>query len=463
MSKQSAVILVLAFLATLAMGVGGGYWYATRWEPKVAGPTSETSAKAPLFYRHPMNPEITSPVPAKDEMGMDYVPVYQDTEATDQAPAGMVKIDPVIVQNIGVRTASAERRTLTRMIRAVGRVDYDEGFLARLHPKTEGWVEKLFVDKTGAKVQKDEQLLSLYSPQLVATQQEYLLALRNLETLKASPYPDIQRGAEELVQSTRERLQLLDVPEHQIRELEQTEKIYKNLHIHSPFHGVVVNIGVREGQYVTPQTELYTLADLCQVWVYVDIYEYELPWVKVGDKAEMRVVAVPGRVFHGTVAYIYPYLEEQTRTARLRLEFDNSDLALKPEMFANVTIHASRQVEAVVVPEAAIVRSGAREQVFVVRGPGEFEPREVKVGISAEGFTEILAGLETGEKVVTSSQFLIDSESKLREATAKMKEPQLGAINAEKQEEDAGKHEQGITPKESPAKDNHTSPIHSGH
>lgn len=207
MSKQSAVVLVLAFLAALAMGAGGGYWYATRWGLKMAGPTPRALVQNPLFYRHPMNPEITSPVPAKSEMGMDYVPVYEDTEMTDQEPAGLVKIDPVIVQNIGVRTASAERRTLTRMIRAVGRVDYDEGFLARLHPKIEGWVEKLFVDKTGAKVQKGERLLSLYSPQLVATQQEYLLALRNLETLKASPYPDIRRGAEELLQGTRERLQ----------------------------------------------------------------------------------------------------------------------------------------------------------------------------------------------------------------------------------------------------------------
>ncbi|ADJ28500.1 efflux RND transporter periplasmic adaptor subunit [Nitrosococcus watsonii] len=439
MSKQTTMVIVLAFLIALAMGAGGGYWYATYWAPKEAASIPETPAKKPLFYRSPMNPEITSPVPAKDAMGMDYVPVYADEEKSGKGPAGTVKIDPVIVQDIGVRTAAAERRTLTRTIRAVGRVDYDEELLARPHPKTEGWIEKLFVDETGAKVQKDERLLSLYSPQLVATQQEYLLALRNLETLKTSPYPDIRQGAEELVQSTRERLQLLDVPEHQIRELEQTEKIQKNLHIHSPFHGVVLNIGVREGQYVTPQTEIYVLADLCQVWVYVDVYEYELPWVKVGDEAEMRVAAVPGRIFHGTVTYIYPYLEKQTRTVQLRLEFDNSDLLLKPEMFANVTIHASKQVDAVVVPEAAIVRSGAREQVFVVRGPGKFEPREVKVGVSAEGFTEILEGVKPGEKVVTSSQFLIDSESKLREATAKMREPQEEASTAPTDHQKHGK------------------------
>lgn len=445
MDKRIGMMVALISLIALAIGAGGGYWYATQWSPKAAVPNSETAAKQPLFYRHPMNPEITSPVPAKDEMGMDYFPVYADEAGRDKAPAGTVSIDSVTVQNIGVRVAAAERRTLTRKIRAVGRVDYDEELLARPHPKTEGWVEKLFVDKTGVAVQKNEELLSLYSPQLVATQQEYLLALRNLETLRESPYPDIRRGAEELVWSTRERLQLLDVPEHQIHELEQSGKIHKNLHIHSPFHGIVLKIGVREGQYATPQTELYVLADLCQVWVYVDVYEYELPWVKVGDEAEMRVAAVPGQVFHGTVAYIYPYLEKQTRTARLRLEFANDDLLLKPEMFANVTIHASRQVDTTVVPEEAIVRSGAREQVFVVRGPGKFEPREVKVGVSAEGFTEILQGVEAGEQVVTSSQFLIDSESKLREAAAKMKEPARGALAAPSEhsaahEEELDKH-----------------------
>ncbi|MCO6440362.1 MAG: efflux RND transporter periplasmic adaptor subunit [Nitrococcus mobilis] len=428
MSKRMVSLIVLVSLTALAVGIGGGYWYGSFTAEKETKSTAEAPAKEPLFYRHPMNPEITSPMPAKDEMGMDYVPVYAGEQNGGNAPAGTVKIDPVIVQNIGVRTAKAKRRTLSRSVRAVGRVDYDEERLARPHPKTEGWIEKLFVDKTGVEVEKDEWLLSFYSPQLVATQQEYLLALRNLEALKASPYSDIRKGAEELMHSTRERLQLLDVPEHQIHDLEQTRKVLKNLHIHSPFDGVVLQIGVREGQYVTPKTELYKLADLSRVWVYVDVYEYELPWVQVGDEAVMRVAAVPGRIFQGTVAYIYPYLEEKTRTARLRLEFDNPDMVLKPQMFANVTIHAGKQIDAVVVPEEAIVRSGARDQVFVVRAPGKFEPREVKIGVSADGFTEIVAGVKPGEKVVTSSQFLIDSESKLREATAKMREPKMGAL-----------------------------------
>lgn len=462
MSKRTAGAIVLVSLATLAIGLGGGYWYGSLTAEKGEKSTAEAPAEEPLFYRHPMNPEITSPVPAKDEMGMDYVPVYAGEQNGGNAPAGTVKIDPVTVQNIGVRTAIAKRRTLSRRVRAVGRVDYDEERLARPHPKTEGWIEKLFVDKTGVEVEKGEWLLSFYSPRLLATQQEYLLALRNLETLKTSPYPDIREGAEELVHSTRERLQLLDVPEHQIHDLEQTRKVLKTLHIHSPFDGVVLQIGVREGQYVTPKTELYKLADLSQVWVYVDVYEYELPWVKVGDKAVMRVTAVPGRTFQGTVAYIYPYLEKKTRTARLRLEFDNPDMVLKPEMFANVTIHAGKQVNAVVVPEEAIVRSGARNQVFVVRGPGKFEPREVQLGVSAEGFTEIVEGVKPGDQVVTSSQFLIDSESKLREATAKMRKPEMGTLAAPGEQKVKSRNESTKHGEDKESKDKDPAGYHQG-
>ena len=356
-------------------------------------------------------------------MGMDYIPVYaEDNSGNSTEPAGTVTIDPVTVQNIGVRTTLAKKRVLSHKIHAVGRIEYDEERLSRLHPKTEGWIEKLYVDKTGEFVAKDTILLGLYSPQLVSSQQEYLLALNNRKHLEGSTFKDIRDGADELLKSSRERLELLDVPEHQIVELEKTRKIKKNLHIHSPFDGIVMKIGAREGQYVTPNTELYMLADLTNIWVYVDIYENELPWVKKGDTAEMKVTAIPGKVFTGKVTYIYPYLERKTRTNRVRLEFSNKDLKLKPEMFANVTLLASRQVDAVVVPTEAIVRSGTDDQLFVVRAPGKFEPRTVVLGVSSDGETQILSGVKAGEEVVVSSQFLIDSESKLREATQKMME-----------------------------------------
>jgi len=230
---------------------------------------------------------------------MDYVPVYADDEA-----AGSVKIDAVTVQNMGVRTAIAKKTLLSHVVRAVGRIAYDEERIVRLHPKTEGWIETLRADKTGQRVKKNDDLLSIYSPQLVASQQEYVLALNNLKVLEKSPIEDIRRGAEELAKSSLERLKLLDVPAHQLHDLTTSHTIKKSLHIHTPADGIVINIGAREGQYVTPETELYMIADLSKVWVYADIYEYELPWVKEGDPVEMQLAGVPGRIFKGHLAFI---------------------------------------------------------------------------------------------------------------------------------------------------------------
>ena len=377
-----------------------------------------------LFYRNPMNPSVTSPVPAKDSMGMDYVPVYADNEASKVA--GTVKIDPVVVQNIGVRTAIARRASINRTIRAVGRVDFNEERMSRLHPKVEGWIEEIRVDKTGQAVAKDDILLSLYSPKLVSTQQEYLLALNSLATLTNSPFDEIRRGAEQLVKSSRERLQFLDVPKHQIKELERTRVIQKNLHIHSPVNGTVIRIGSRQGQFVTPKTELYLIVDLNQVWVYADVYEYELPWVKVGDEVEMTLASAPGKIFKGTLSYVYPYAESKTRTTKVRMVFDNSELLLRPDMFADVRIKADAQSDAIVIPAEAVIRSGDRTQVFIVRGPGKFEPRIVTLGLESDGLVSVLVGVKAGDEVVTSAQFLVDSESKLREATAKMMEALKG-------------------------------------
>lgn len=418
---------VMGVLIALVLGGGGGYWVATWQESKDAAPGMDTAMPSAepevLFYRNPMNPAITSPVPAQDEMGMEYIPVFaEDNAGNGGEPTGTVKIDPVTVQNIGVRTALAARQSLSRHIRSVGRVDFDEERLSRLHPKTEGWIEELYIDKTGEQIGKDAILLNIYSPQLVTSQQEYLLALNNLDVLKESTYAEIRQGAKDLVSSARERLELLDVPEHQIRELERSRKIKKNLHIHSPFDGVIINIGAREGQYVTPTTELYKIADLSRVWVFANVYENEVSWIEAGDPVEMKLAAIPGKVFSGRVGYIYPYAEARTRTIKVRLEFDNPHMLLKPDMFADVTIHAQRTIDAIVIPAEAVVRSGEREQVFVVRAPGKFEPRDVTLGVSSKGMVQVIAGVAAGETVVTSSQFLIDSESKLREATAKMLE-----------------------------------------
>jgi len=420
MNKLTTVMVV--GIAALVIGGAAGYWFAgTEEMSMLAADEPSTDDREVLYYRNPMNAEITSPLPAKDSMGMDYIPVYADSMAMG-GPAGTVRIDPVTVQNIGVRTVRAERRTLSHRVYALGRIGYDERRITRLHPRTQGWIEEMYVEETGEPISADHILLSIYAPQLVSTQQEYLLALRNLETLESSPFPDVRQGAQGLLDTALERLRLLDVPEHQIEQLTSTREVSDLLHIHSPAGGIVTNVGVREGQYVTPQTELYTVADLSRVWVLVDIFENELPWVRAGDQASMTVAGAPGAVFEGQLTYIYPYAERQTRTIKARLEFDNEELILKPDMIADVTIDASPQQDVVAVPSEGIIRSGLREQVFVVREPGRFEPREVTIGVSSGGWTEIRSGVEPGETIVASGQFLIDSESKLQEATAKMLE-----------------------------------------
>lgn len=457
MNKIFMVVLLIG------IGVGGGYWfgqgqapesamemaapvasepifYRSPMDPTITSPSPAkdsmgmdytpvyaekkvaSSEKKILFYRNAMNPSVTSPTPAKDSMGMDYEPVYADGDSSTDDPPGTVKIDRVMVQNIGVRTVLAKKTSLSRIVRAVGRVDYNEERMARLHPKTDGWIEELFIDKTGEKVKKDTILLSIYSPKLVSTQQEYLLALNNFKALEKSKIADVKTGAENLLASSLERLRLLDVPAHQIKELEESRKIKKALHIHSTVAGIVTKIGARKGQYVTPKTELYMIADLSKVWVYADIYEYELPWIKIGDVVEMTLRAVPGTIFQGHLAYIYPYAEAKTRSIKVRIIFDNKKLLLKPEMFADVAIHADTRKNIVVIPSEAVVRSGKTTQVFVVTSPGKFEPREVRLGLESDGKVEVLSGVKAKEEVVTSAQFLIDSESKLNEATAKMLE-----------------------------------------
>lgn len=420
MNKQ----IIITALIMLIIGISSGYWFSqatqkqTQSTTGIAGKAS-SEKRNPLFYRNAMNPSVTSPVPSKDAMGMDYVAVYADAQGDKKSP-GLVTIDPVIVQDMGVRTAVAKLGSLSHTIHTIGRVDYDEQRMARLHPKTEGWIEDLFVDTTGERVEKDTILLSVYSPKLVSTEQEYLLALNSYKTLKDSPIDDIRHGAKNLLNSTRERLVLLDVPEHQIRELEKTRKIKRNLHLHTTVSGTVIKIGARKGQYVTPQTELYMIADLAKVWVYADIYEYELPWVKLGDIISITLAGIPGKTFKGKVSYIYPYAESKTRTIKVRAEFENTERLLKPEMFADVTIKSSKAVEAIIVPSEAIIRSGTKNQVFVVHDSGKFEPHVVTLGIESNGQVAILNGINANDRVVTSGQFLIDSESKLSEATAKM-------------------------------------------
>lgn len=420
--KIKYLSIVVILIVSLILGL-----WLTSSTKKSDIDSGELKDKKVLFYRNPMDPSITSMTPAKDHMGMDYIPVYSNENSELTLNTGTVKIDPVTVQNIGVRTAKVIKKTFGKTINTVGKIDFNEEKIARLHPKVDGWIDEVYIAKTGQKIKEDEILLNFYSPILVTAQQEYLLALSNLKTLEKSKFPDIRQGAKDLVDSARKRLELIDVPEHQIKELEETKEVKKNIHIHSPFAGTVIKIGAREGQHITPQTELYMIVDLSSIWVYADIYENEVPWVKMDDKVEMTLQSAPGKIFKGRVIYIYPYSEQDTRTTKVRIEFNNKDELLRPNMFADIKIYSQQIKDSIVIPSEAVIRSGKREHVFVVRGNGKYEPRLVKLGIQSNGEVAILSGLSQGEEVVTSAQFLVDSESKLREAASKMLEAQEGS------------------------------------
>lgn len=378
------------------------------------GKGEEKKGKKILYWRAPMDPTYISDKPGKSPMGMDLIPVYEGEE--DLVEPGTVKIDPVTIQNIGVRTETATRRTLKKTVRTIGRIDYNEETLYYIHTKIDGWIEKLYVDFTGEEVKKDDILLEIYSPILLSAQEEYLLSRRYATRLT-------QVGRESIIDLSRRRLELWDVPEHQIKELEEKGILMKTLHIHSPVTGIVIDKPVTEGMYVKPGMTLYTIADLSRIWVYVDVYEYEVPWIKVGQEAEMTLASFPGEIFKGKVSFIYPYLEPKTRTVRVRLEFENPGLKLKPEMYANVILKSVISKHALAVPSEAIIRSGERNIIILDRGEGKFKPVEVTLGVEAGDYYEILDGLKEGDRVVTSAQFLIDSESRLKEAITKMLEP----------------------------------------
>jgi Cu(I)/Ag(I) efflux system membrane fusion protein/cobalt-zinc-cadmium efflux system membrane fusion protein len=376
------------------------------------------------YWVSPMDPGYVRDKPGKAPCGMDMVPVYEDVEGAAVAP-GVIAVSPTTVQSMGVRTAKVEVKPLSRITTAVGLVTYNERNLAVINTKVNGWVEKLYVNATGDPVRRGQTLLTIYSPELVSAQEEYLLALKNLKTLEKSPIKEMAEGAQRLAQATRRRLEYFDITPSQIEALKNTGRVKKNLTLMSPANGIVTKRMVTQGMYVQTGMPLLEVADLTTVWVDADIYQYELPWIKVGQPVFMTLQYLPGETFPGTIDYLYPYLKGETRTAKVRLRFPNPKLKLKPEMFAQVKIESPVTKEAVVVPTEAVLDTGVKQHVFIALGGGRFEPREVKLGVEGnDGLREVLSGLQGGEEVVTSAQFLLDSESRFREAIQMMLAPQ---------------------------------------
>jgi Cu(I)/Ag(I) efflux system membrane fusion protein/cobalt-zinc-cadmium efflux system membrane fusion protein len=380
------------------------------YEDEVAGGASASGERKIAHWRAPMNPAEIYDKPGKSAMGMDLIPVYED----EVAGGVNINIDPVTQQNMGLRTAPVTRQPLVHTIRTYGQVTYDETRTVQISPKVSGWIDTLHINFTGQPVAKGDPLFEIYAPELVAVQEEYLSAFRTTRGLS-------QGGQTDLLASARRRLQYFDIAQSEIEALERTGNVRKTLLIRSPFRGVVIQKNAEEGSHIQAGTMVYRIADLSRVWVEAHIYEYELPWVKEGLEAEITLPYIPGKTFTGKAAYVYPYLQPKTRDVVVRLEVDNPDLILKPDMHADVRIHAHTESEGLVIPSEAVIRSGERNVVFVAKGEGKFSPREVRLGLSLNGGrVQTLTGLNPGDLVVTSGQFLLDSESKLREAMQKM-------------------------------------------
>ncbi len=386
-------------------------------KPAIPAPAPAKKERKIKYWVSPMEPDYIRDKPGKAPCGMDLVPVYED-EGEAQGE-GTISVPGNILQTMGVRTAKVEKRELSRVIRAVGKVMMDERGLAVITTKVNGWVERLYVNATGDPVRRGQSLLSIYSPELVSAQEEYLLARRNLKSQEQSPFPELAQSARRLAEASRKRLQYWDIGAAQIDALERTGQVKKNLVLTSPVNGIVIQRMGVEGMYVRAGAPLLEVADLSKVWVEAEVYEYELPWLKLGQEAVMTLNYLPGETFKGRVEYIYPYLDGKTRTARVRLIFANPGLKLKPEMFAQVEIQSPLPEATVAVPTEAVIDTGSKQHVFVALGQGRFAPREVKLGLEAAGgWRQVLSGLSGGEDVVTSAQFLLDSESRFREAAA---------------------------------------------
>ncbi|MBE2203948.1 MAG: efflux RND transporter periplasmic adaptor subunit [Chthoniobacterales bacterium] len=390
--------------ATLLMLVVVGWLFAPRILQSDSKPEASSATKSDgktQYWISGMHPWIIMPEPGQCPIcGMDLVPL-------DPAKfAGEIAINPIVVQNMGVRVADVVEGPLIKTTRTVGIVAYDEENVRDVNTKVSGWIEKIHVDSLGAPVREGEPLFSVYSPQLYSAQEDYLVARRG--------------GDRTLLEAARKRLEYLDVTNAQIEALAKNGAT-KTLQILSPFNGVVTEKHANEGMKVDPGMRVYRIADLSRVWVIATVYEYQLPFIEEGQEAEMSLPYIPGQTFRGRVSYIYPYLDTKTREAQVRLEFDNPQRLLKPGMFANVELEGRLAATATLVPRSAVIDTGRRQVAFVSLDEGKFEPRTVETGVSSgDGMIQILSGLTPGEKVVTSGQFLLDSEANMREALAKM-------------------------------------------
>ena len=373
-----------------------------------------------LFYRNPMDPTITSPVPARGEMGMDYLPVYADEAERALGAGATVVIDPVVVQNMNVQTETATRRDLRHEIRTVGYLEYDQERMVTVTTKYDGWIEKVYVNYVGEPVTEGAGLFEVYSPELVQTEQELLSAIRYASRF-GDGADDARLRAEALVEAARARLAFWDISPDQIARLEETGEIFRTLTVTAPAGGLVMKrMPGLEGMAVTPGMEAYHIADITSLWLSVEVFEDQVVWIRPGTEAEVTFTYFPGETIRGKVEFIEPEMSEQTRTLTVKIAVPNPEGRLRKGMFATVVFDPVLVRGALTVPTEAVLRTGRRSVVVTALGGGRFEPREVELGHSQRGLVEVRSGLAAGDRIVTSSQFLLDSESKLRTAVQQM-------------------------------------------
>jgi RND family efflux transporter MFP subunit len=421
MSKGATIALTMT---AVAMALGAGYWLGTKGiNGNGASPTTQVAAstqpvkKEPkiLFYRNPMGLPDTSQTPKKDQMGMDYIPVYEGEEDASPEAKNQVRISTEKIQKMGVRSEAAAMRDLSRIVHAVGRVEANERLTYTIAPKFEGWIEKLHVNTTGQSVGRGQPLLEVYSPELVSAQEEYLIASQGQNALRNAG-PEAQASMKQLAEASLTRLRNWDISGEQLKALSQNSGARQTLTYRSPVNGIVIEKKAVQGMRFTPGEVLYQIADLSSVWILADVFEQDLALVKPGQTANVKLNAYPGKTFSAKLTYVYPTLNAQTRTVPVRLELANPGGLLKPAMYADIELAAPTGGKVLTIPTSAVIFGGTRQTVLVELAEGRFEPREVKLGVQGNDYIEVLEGVGDGEKVVVAANFLIDSESNLKAA-----------------------------------------------
>jgi Cu(I)/Ag(I) efflux system membrane fusion protein len=395
-------------------GAGGAYWLASHSAMPAATEAAGSDSKEPLYWVAPMDPDFRRDQPGKSPMGMDLVPVYEEGGSGQDAP-GTVRISPNVVNNLGVRTDMVIQGRLPKNMTTVGYVQYNEDEMAHVHPRVEGWIEDLYVKAEGEPVGKGKPLYTLYSPTLVNAQEELLLALN--------------RGNQRLINAAEERLRALNVPAGLINQLRKTGNIQRKMTVHAPASGVIDNLNVRQGMYIKPGDRVLSIAALDEVWVIGELFESQLSAVEAGNRVSMTLGYIPGRVWKGNVDYVYPEVNPQTRTARVRMRFDNSDGTLRPGMFARLEIQGDRGKRQMLVPRESVIRTGNTDRVVVALEEGAFKSVNVTLGRVGDQYAEVLEGIMPGDTVVTSAQFLIDSESSKTSDFQRMSAPESDGMD----------------------------------